>query len=367
VDVCKEENKSEFLAEFAGNVLAGEREWEDRLSQTRMHPLDIGIFIAALAGTLLLAFLLPVFLLLWVASSLFIIMFYPLTIILPPLVLLTRAHSETTIRAYLRTIRGIGIIRHRDSFVYVLWNAFFINSQPLAVPIILLCISDLVTVVMLILFEIHPLRIILIIVGQSVVIIIYYLSLYYLKPYSHRFLERMRSMRRRFHQKGYAVFIFVAATGILGLVLTVSALLTFLFPGITVWEVLNEGKFTPVKNFTELVLIFLVQYVIVRFMHGLFSRRLMERINRTISGYITSEVLPALEMDRSVPDSEFGPDSVCEDYRAIATLLIEAKMYKTQSASILGHFPVYYIQPDLSMILDKETLGTLRGHIEIRT
>jgi hypothetical protein len=367
MDICKEENKTEFLAGLAGNVLAGEREWEDRLSQTRIHPLDSGIFIAALAGTLLFAFLFPAFLLLWVASSLFIIMFYPLTIILPPLVLLTRAHSETTIRAYLHTLRGIGIIHHRDSFVYVLWNAFFINSQPLAVPILLLCISDLVTVGMLILFEVHPVRIILIIIGQSVVIIIYYLSILFLKPYSHGFLERVRAMRRRFHQKGYIVFLLVAATGVLGLLLTVSALLTFLFPGITVWEVLSEGKVTPVKNFIELVLLFLAQYVIVRYMHSIFSRSLMSRINRSISGYITNDVLPTLET--GISDLVPGDDAedTCENYRGIATCLIEAKMYKIQSVSIFGHFAVYFIQPDLSMILDKETLNMLRGHMEIRT
>jgi hypothetical protein len=239
--------------------------------------------------------------------------------------------------------------------------------SPWLPPIILLCSSDLLIVVILAIFEIHSLRIILIITGQSVVIIIYYLSIYYLKPYSHRFLERIRLVRRRFHRKSYMIFVLVAATGILGLLLTVTALLAFLFPGITVWEILNEGKITPVKNFTELVLVFLVQYVIVRFMHGLFSRRLMLRINRTIAGYITTEVLPALQKDRAGLDSGSGPDSICEDYREIATRLIEARMYAIRSASIFGHFPVYYIQPDLTMILDKETLGTLRGHMELRT
>jgi hypothetical protein len=134
VDVFKEENKEEYLAGFAGMVLAEEHAWEERVLQTRTSRLDIGLFLAALAGTLLFAFIFPVFLLIWVASSLFIIMFYPLTIALPSLVMLTMQHSETTIREYMRILRGIGIIRHRDSFEYVLWNAFFINSQPLAAP-----------------------------------------------------------------------------------------------------------------------------------------------------------------------------------------------------------------------------------------
>ena len=366
MDICREENKEEFLVRFAESILDQERAWEDRLIKTRTSPYETGIFLTALAGIILFAFVFPVFLFIWIASSLFIIMFYPLTIALPSIVMLTMRHSETTIREYMRTLRGIGIIRHRDSFMYVLWNAFFINSQPLAIPIILLCISDLVIAALLWFFEVHPLRIILIITGQSVVIIVYYLSIYYLKPYTHRFLERMRKLRSRFHRKGYMMVILVAATGILGLFLTVTALLAFLFPGITVWEVLNEGKVTPVKNFTELALIFLAQYVIVRFMHGLFSRRLMLRINRSISGFIASDVLPALEKNRSLPDSGVGADSRCDNYREIATWLIEARMYKTQSASIAGRFTVFFIQPDLTMILEKETLGTLRGHMELQ-
>jgi hypothetical protein len=365
MDICKEENKKEFLAGFAGDILAGEHGWEDRLSHTRTNPVDTGIFIAALAATILFAFTFGSYPFLWFASTLFIIMFYPLTFVLPALVMLATIRSGNTIRGYTRTLQEIGIIHHRDSFMYILWNAFFINSQPMAIPIILLCISDLVTVGMLLLFEVHTLRIILIMIAQSVVIIIFYVSIYYLKPYSHRFLERMRSMRRNIHQRGYRVFLMVAATGILGLILSVSALLTILFPGITVWEVLNEGKVTPVKNFTELVLIFLAQYVIVRFMHGIASRRLIFQINRSISEYISTVVMPALQ--KGIADQGLRPDDTCEDYRQIATTLIEAKMYKTRSASIFGHFTVYFIQPDLTMILDKETLNTLRGHMEIQT
>lgn len=367
MDICKEDHKKEFLARLAGDVLAGEHSLEDRLSHTRTSPVDAGIFVAALALTILFAFTFRSYPILWVASSLFIIMLYPLTFLLPVLVTLTTTRSETTIREYMRTLRGIGIIHHRDSFLLIVWNAFFINSQPLVIPIILLCISDIVTAVIMMLFEVHPLRIILIIVAQSVVIIIFYLSIYYLKPYSHGFLERVRSMRRHFHQRGYKVFLLVAATGILGFVLSVSTLLTLLFPGITVWEVMNEGKVTPLKNFTELVLIFLAQYVIVRFMHGIASRRLILRINRSISDYVTTAVLPALEKGVTGQDKGDVPADTCEDYRGIATCLIEAKMYKAHSASIFGHFTVYFIQPDLTMILDKETLNTLHGHMEIRT
>jgi hypothetical protein len=62
-----------------------------------------------------------------------------------------------------------------------------------------------------------------------------------------------------------------------------------------------------------------------------------------------------------------GPDSSCDDNREIATHLIEARMYMTQSSLIFGHVPVYYIQPDLTMILDQETRGTLRGHMKLQT
>ena len=163
------------------------------------------------------------------------------------------------------------------------------------------------------------------------------------------------------------VFLLVAGTGVLGFLLTLSAFLTFLFPGITVWEIMNEGKVGPLKNFVELVLILLAQYVIIRYMHSIFSRRLILRINRSISAYILADVLPILGNAAPGQGREGQPGNTCEDYRETATLLIEARMYKIQSDSIFGYFPIFFIQPDLTTILDKETLETLRGHMELPT
>jgi hypothetical protein len=367
MDVCNETNPEKFLQTFAEDVLKQELSWRENLSTARPGPIDRSIFILALAGTILCAFVLEDYMVLWVASTLFIIIFYPLTFLIPALASIMRDQSGVALRGYMKTLKGIGVVEHRDTFLYVLLNAFFINSRPLAIPITLLCISDIVTAFLLYLLEMHPVRVILIIMTQSAVIIIYYMSIYFLKPYSHAFMEMVRKVQRRIHKGGYVVFSLVIALGIIGLILSGVILSTLLFPGITVWEVLREERVALFTGVIDLTLIFLIQFIIVRFLHSIFSRRLMVSINRSIIGYISEELLPPLKQEVSAGGKDMSLKSSCLSLREIATSLIEARMYTIHRTTIRGTFPVYFIQPNLTLILDRETLDMLRGHMEIRT
>jgi hypothetical protein len=364
MDVCKETNPEQFLQEYAEDILKQELSWREQISKARSGPMDEVVFILALAGTIFCAFVLEDYMVLWVASTLFIIIFYPLTFLIPPLASIMRNPSRVASNGYMNTLKGIGVVENRDTFLYVLLNTFFINSRPLAIPITLLCISDMVVAFLLYLLEMHPVRVILIIMTQSAVIIIYYMSIYFLKPYSHAFMEMVKKMRRKI-RRGYAIFLLVVSIGIVGLILSGFALSTLLFPGITVWEVIREERVTFLTGIFELILIFLIQFVIVRFLHGIFSRRLMRSINSSVIRYVKEEILPLLKEAGGHGEEMDAPSgSRCPRLREIATSLIEARMYSIHLTSIRGNFPIFFIQPNLTLILDRDTLEMLKGHME---
>ena len=55
----------------------------------------------------------------------------------------------------------------------------------------------------------------------------------------------------------------------------------------------------------------------------------------------------------------------CEDYRVLATGLLEARVYRFERSTVFGRLPVYTLSPDLTLVADPETLGALRGHLAL--
>jgi hypothetical protein len=55
----------------------------------------------------------------------------------------------------------------------------------------------------------------------------------------------------------------------------------------------------------------------------------------------------------------------CEDYRVLATGLLEARVYRIERTAVFGRLPVYTLSPDLTLVADPETLAALRGHLAL--
>jgi hypothetical protein len=57
----------------------------------------------------------------------------------------------------------------------------------------------------------------------------------------------------------------------------------------------------------------------------------------------------------------------CEEYRRLATGLLEAHVYRFARSTVFGRLPIYALSPDLSLVADPETLAMLRGHLDLET
>lgn len=123
-------------------------------------------------------------------------------------------------------------------------------------------------------------------------------------------------------------------------------------------QVLTAGRVGPLGEALELGLLLVGLYTIARPVHSRESRRLARQIATAVVRYINGVVRPRLESG--------GPAAMdCDDYRVLATALLEARVYRFARSAIFGRVPIYVLTPDLSLVADPETLGALRGHLNL--
>ncbi|MEN6516794.1 MAG: hypothetical protein ABFC38_01210 [Methanospirillum sp.] len=108
----------------------------------------------------------------------------------------------------------------------------------------------------------------------------------------------------------------------------------------------------------ELGLLLAGLYAVARSVHTRESRHLARQVATAVVRYIDGEVRPRLEGG--------GPAATdCDDSRVLATVLIEARVYRSVRSTIFGRLPMYVLAPDLSLVADPETPGALRCHLDL--
>ena len=102
-------------------------------------------------------------------------------------------------------------------------------------------------------------------------------------------------------------------------------------------------------------LILVSQYFIFRYIHGITSRNLVKTFSDSKSRHLHSQMDTTDAACRADQGAAPGFDIVCET----TTLLLESKIYQVEKKTILGTFPVYIVNPDLSVLFDKQKLDTI--------
>ena len=127
-------------------------------------------------------------------------------------------------------------------------------------------------------------------------------------------------------------------------------------PGPPVFRVLAEGRVSPFRQTLEFAVLLAG---LSGDAHGpqRESRRLARQVAEATVRYIDREVHPRLEGHPAVMD--------CEDYRVLATGLLEARVYRFARTTVFGRLPVYTLAPDYTLVADPETLAALRGHLDL--
>lgn len=352
MDICRICRKEEFLAALAA---ATRVEQEALLAAIARDPPVPAAAVAVLAVALpaICIAVLPRGAYLWVGATLLFEMAYPVLLLLSSL---RHRRPRAGDRAYLRTLRSLGLLEPGRKLGYLAGNAFVINARAVAPALAWFAAVDLLVALGWLGGEPPARGLGLVIAIQSALALALGLAVWRMTPGVGRLRERAAAVRARFtaHRAiGLALLFFLSVPVAFAAVVLLSILV---LPGPPVIRVLAEGRISPLVQTLEFAVLLAGLYAVTRTVHGVESRRLARQVAEAIVQYVDRELAPRLDGD-AVTD--------CEGYRELATGLLEARVYRFERGTVFGRLPVYTLAPDLTLVADPETLAALRGHLDL--
>jgi hypothetical protein len=250
----------------------------------------------------------------------------------------------------------------------VFLNAFLINCRPLFFGFFLIFSLDIVFAFSVFSGGNFPSATGWMVIFQSLVIIVFYFLVWWLEPYSTEFFSdilnvKKQLVRNKIPSRFVSIFLWTgAALALIGVFSTV-----ILLPGFTLSGVMSISGLEHLGDlvFSIGILVF-CQYFIIRYLHGITSRHLAERFSEmkthSLSRQIKTEgISPAQNGAAGELPEFFSTDAA----REAACVLLESRIYQLEERTIFKAFPVYIVNPDFSVMLNKNALDELFRHVPL--
>jgi len=306
---------------------------------------------AAILANILILLTNSAYPLLFISSSFVLFMIYFITLLIPHN--LHRATlPQTEIAKYLSDLYEHGVISSTKRFTLIFLNAFFINCRPLFYGFALIF-----SIVIALVIEMASIGILTpshtwIILLESGAIILFYYLVWKLEPYTVDFFSGVTDMRANLLKKKVpapvvsALFIVCAILALFGIITTL-----ILLPGMTFNNILSVAELKQLSNlFGVMGVIIVTLYFIMRFIHGITSRELLNRFTKNKTDCLSRQI--EITKDAGKTDN---PDDTNDEIdliliRKAAELLLETQIYQVEEKTLFGTFPVYIVNPDFSWI-----------------
>ncbi|RXE55830.1 hypothetical protein ABH15_06290 [Methanoculleus taiwanensis] len=339
----------------------------------KLHYTGLFILAALLINIIFLIFL-PRYMLYWIISSFILYMVNPFILMIPTNRTKATLPDMKTITEFAGVLRDIGVAKESRTDMTktigkVLWDAFFINSQPLAIGFGIIYGLD-------ILFSLHSGFIggnldrvaAVLITLQSLAIIIFYAVIWHIKPYNPRFFNSLVGMGQDARKKirtgwrqGLRVVLFIGALAAVSGILVISAML---LPGMTLNTFLDSIDYSLGWNLLPIILIFLSQVVIARYLQGAYSKELLLQIGDNKIHIFRDRILHRLTELPQTPQEIENPghlDTLMTEIESLSVAYLRMKVYKADYHDLFGLFPVYLVVPDLHLILDRDAVTVTKS------
>lgn len=204
---------------------------DENLNISRLLVIDL------LLLNILLFFVLDNYMIDWITASFLLYAVNPFIMLIPSTQSIGPRRRKGT-RDYLATLRQIELYKNKWTLGKILWNAFFINSQPLAIGFSLVyCVNIIFTLT----YGLGPITDL--VTFQSIAIIIFYLGIWYLKPYSADFLDSLLDIRtdiyQRIHTRMQPLWTVILSIGTLATLVIIVTIAAMMLPGFTLNAVLD--------------------------------------------------------------------------------------------------------------------------------
>lgn len=262
------------------------------------------------------------------------------------------------------------LTQQRNSLYELGWNLFFINCQPLAPGfLVLFALSSVFALAgWLVNGEFGPYSTAIVVI-QSAAIIVFYVAIVYVQPYSRGFFAGILGMQSRIKERYNEAWTQGLKYALTAAVVTTVAGVIFIaaivLPGVT------YNSFTSAEADIELragmfALIFLTQMIVVRHLQGGYSRTLVYSLLSSRIETIREEVLSVVADLASVSLRNGVTPRMAEDLERITLDLTRCRALKIDYASLFGYFPVCMVTPDVGAIMRvAETVDGSRGRTRV--
>ena len=293
---------------------------------------------------------------LFIAASFYLNMYYFITLMIPtnfqkadlPAADLSRFHTW---------LKEIGVTSGTTQFTRLFINALFMNSRALSLGIGLIFSIDIVFVLILFTRGL-PLKTTIIVIVQCVIIVIFYLMVWKMEPFSTSYVKKVEEAKRTLRRQKLPPQL-VTAMFIFGFLIAIFLFLTTMIylPGITLNAFINQSQLTELGHlFSLLAILAISQYFIVRYIHGITSRAMADRL----FDFKENSLADLLDIEKPGISGNATTD---KNPLETSARLLESKIYIVRRNSLTGAFPVFVVDLDFSVIMDNLTLTAIKGYI----
>jgi hypothetical protein len=304
--------------------------------------INIGVFFA-----------IPDYKALFIAASIYLQMFYFITLLIPMGGEGSTFPKKEVLKSFSTLFRK-SFITTTDRFTRIFMDVFFMNSRTLAAGFLCILSVDILFTLLGYFTGEFSRWTAAVILFQVVVIAAFYFLLMRLEPGTARFRARVIGMKGSLAARypSWVIAVLFGAAALLVLLLILSTII--LLPGMTVKAFMSLSGLEEVTNLILLLaLIAASQYFIVRFFHGIASTRMAGSFAET----------RILLLEKAGNEAPSGTDSE-DPAQSAAESLLESKIYRLGTRSIVGLFPVYIVDLDFSVLFDEKVITVITGYLK---
>jgi hypothetical protein len=294
---------------------------------------------------------------LFIAASFYLNMFYFISLLIP-----TSPGSVGTMKPdisrSLSWLKKMGLIPGTSRFTRLFMNAFFLNSRALTSGLIIIFSIDILYAIAAYNTMGLSFNTIVIVISQAAIIIVFYLLVWKIEPFSTKYAKNVRSVKDKLSREKIPAWI-ITLVFFMGFMASFVLFMTtiILLPGMTVSMFLSQSGLSEIGYLVALLAALgMSQYFIVRYLHGITSRVLVERLFE----YKESSLQQLL---KTGTDGPTATGDVSKRHIETTIVLLESRIYQIQKNSFFGLFPVYVVNLDFSVLLDSSAITTITGYI----
>jgi hypothetical protein len=298
---------------------------------------------------------------LFIAASFYLNMYYFITLLIPTNFNISGL-PKADLNRFRTWLKEIGVMSGTARFTRLFINSLLINSRTLSLGIGLIFSIDILYTIRAYTLGL-PFMITLIVMSQCAVIVVFYLLVWKVEPFSATYVKNVEKVKNSLHRQKLPPRL-VTIMFIFGFLIAIFLFLTtiILLPGITLNAFLDQSKLTELGHVFSLIAVLATsQYFIIRYIHGITSRTMADRLFDFKENALSDLLNPDKSNDTGRCDDQ-------ENRAETTTLLLETKIYTIKRNTLAGTFPVFVVDLDFSVILDSTTLTAIRGYIgDIKT